>query len=142
MKYYHFLALALTFSFLSCDKESIVNEDDLPADAAVFISTHYPTGEITRVIKERDDTKVTYDVYLSNGTRLEFSRSGTLKKIEGTERIPDSALPLLVVQYVTNNYPAAYIRGWDKDDATSEALLSNGLELVFDKHGNFLRVDD
>lgn len=142
MKYYHLLALALTLVFTSCDKEKIVNEDDLPADASSFIATHYPSQSITRVIKDRDDTKVTYDVYLNNGTKLEFTRSGTLKEIEGSERIPDSILPALVLQYVQDNYPTAFIRGWEKDDATNEARLSNGVELVFDKHGNFLRVDD
>ncbi|MCR6719744.1 MAG: PepSY-like domain-containing protein [Chitinophagaceae bacterium] len=142
MKYYHLLALALTLAFTSCDKEKIVNEGDLPADASSFIATHYPDQTITRVIKDRDNTKITFDVYLNNGTKLEFSRSGNLKEIEGSEPIPNSVFPPLVLQYVQENYPAAFIRGWEKDDATSEARLSNGIELVFDKHGNFLRIDD
>lgn len=142
MAYYRLLALALAFVFTSCDKEDIVNTDDLPGDATSFVSTHYPDQQILRVIKERDDLKVTYYVYLDNGTKLEFTKSGELKEIEGSERIPDSILPALVLDYVNDNYPGAFIRCWDPEGSTHEARLSNGLELVFDKYGNFLRIED
>lgn len=142
MKSFRFFALALSLFLFSCDKESIVSVDDLPADASVFVSTHFPDAEILRVIKERDDMKNSYYVYLDDGTKIEFTRSGKLKEIESHGPLPETIFPALVLDYVHTNYPGAYIRKWDVEGATHEARLSNGLELVFDEYGNFLRVDD
>lgn len=142
MKYLHVLAMAVTMFFVACDKESTASENDLPAAAKTFISTHYGSQEVTRVIKDRDNGKVSWDVFLNNGTKLEFNKDGDLDEIEGTERIPDSVLPASVLQYVDQNYPGTFVRSWDVDDNHNEARLSNGIELIFDKDGNFVRVDD
>ncbi|MFN4316112.1 MAG: PepSY-like domain-containing protein [Chitinophagaceae bacterium] len=142
MNYLRLLALALTVALVSCNKESIVSEDDLPADAAAFVSTHFPSQEIIRVIKERDDLKNSYYVYLDDGTKIEFTRSGKLKEIESHGPLPESIFPVKVLDYVAANYPGTYIRKWDVEGSTHEARLSNDLELVFDELGNFLRVED
>lgn len=125
---------------VACDKEKVVQSDDLPANASGFISTHFAGKQILQVVKELDNLKTYYHVYLSNGTKLDFSRQGNIKEIEGTEAIPDTVIPVLILNYVDTNYPAAFIRGWELDDATQEIKLSTNLELEFDKNGNFLRV--
>ena len=125
---------------VACDKEKVVHNDDLPANASGFITTHYSGKEILQVVKELDNLKTYYHVYLNNGTKLDFSRQGNIKKVEGTEEIPDTVIPLLVLNYVDTNYPAAFIRGWDLDDTNQEIKLSTDVELEFDKNGNFLRV--
>lgn len=125
---------------VACDKEKVVHSDDLPANANGFITTHYSGKQILQVVKELDDLKTYYHVYLNNGTKLDFSRQGNIKKVEGTEEIPDTVIPLLILNYVDTNYPAAFIRGWDLDDTKQEIKLSTDIELEFDKNGNFLRV--
>lgn len=126
---------------VACDKEKVVQNDDLPANASGFISTHYAGKEILQVVKELDNLKTYYHVYLNNGTKLEFSRQGNIKEIEGTEAIPDSVIPALILNYVDTNYPTEFIRGWNIEDATQDIKLSGGLKLEFDKNGNFLRID-
>ena len=125
---------------VACDKEKVVYSDDLPANARGFITTHYSGKQILQVVKELDNLKTYYHVYLNNGTKLDFSRQGNIKKVEGTEEIPDTVIPLLILNYVDTNYPAAFIRGWDLDDTKQEIKLSTDIELEFDKNGNFLRV--
>ncbi len=125
---------------VACDKEKVVQSDDLPANASGYISTHYAGKQILQVVKELDNLKTYYHAYLNNGTKLDFSRQGNIKEIEGTEAIPDTVIPVLILNYVGTNYPAAFIRGWDIDDATQEIKLSTDTELEFDKNGNFLRV--
>ena len=125
---------------VACDKEKVVQPDDLPANASGFITTHYSGKQILQVVRELDNLKTYYHVYLNNGTKLDFSRLGDIKKVEGTEEIPDTVIPLLILNYVDTNYPAAFIRGWDIDDTSQEIKLSTDLELEFDKNGNFLRV--
>ena len=125
---------------VACDKEKVVQSDDLPANASGYVSTHYAGKQILQVIKELDNLKTYYHVYLDNGTKLDFTRQGNIKKIEGTDAIPDTVIPVLILNYVGTNYPAAFIRGWDIEDATQEIKLSTDTELEFDKNGNFLRV--
>ncbi len=129
------------FFLLSCDKEKVVQEDDLPANASGFVTTHYAGKEILQVVKELDNLKTYYHVYLNNGSKLDFSRQGNIKKIEGTEQIPDTVIPALILDYVHNNYPATFIRGWETDDSGQDIKLSNDVKLEFDRNGNFLRVD-
>ena len=128
------------FLLVSCDKEKVVQTDDLPANASGFVSTHYAGKQILQVVKELDNLKTYYHVYLNNGTKLDFSRKGDIKKVEGTDPVPNTVIPALILNYVSTNYAAAFIRGWELDDTRQEVKLSSDVELEFDKNGNFLRV--
>lgn len=128
-------------AFAACDKESIVSADGLPKDAQLFITQHFPDQEILQVVKERDDLKTTYDVYLSDGFDLDFDKKGKILSVEGTSKLPDSVVPAKILAYVEANYPDDFIRDWELDDRGQEITLSNGMDLKFDKNGNFLRID-
>ncbi len=125
----------------ACDKESIISADGLPKEAQQYITQHFPGHEILQVVKERDDLKTTFDVYLSEGYKLEFNKSGKVLGVEGNNRLPDSVVPAKILTYVNDNYPEHFIIDWELDDRGQEVKLSNGLELKFDGDGNFLRLD-
>jgi hypothetical protein len=141
MKKIFLLMTLAAFLLVSCDKEKVVQQDDLPANASGFVTTHYAGKQILQVVKELDNLKTYYHVYLDNGTKLDFSRQGTIKKIDGTEQVPDTVIPALILTYVHTNYPAAFIRGWEVDDTSQNVKLSTDVKLEFDRNGNFLRVD-
>lgn len=128
------------FLLVACDKEKVVQEDDLPATARGFVTTHYPGKKVLQVVKELDNLKTYFHVYLDNGTRLDFSRQGSIRQIEGTDPIPATIIPALILSYVETNYAGKFIRAWELEDAIQEIKLSSGEELEFDKNGNFLRV--
>jgi hypothetical protein len=137
-----FLLMTLSaFLLVACDKEKVVQSTDLPPNASGFVSTHYSGNQILQVVKEMDNLKTYFHVYLDNGTKLDFSRLGDLKKIEGMDPIPDTVIPTIILNYVNTNYPDDFIRGWEIDDATQDTKLSTGVNLQFDKNGNFLRID-
>lgn len=127
--------------FAACDKESIVAADGLPKDAQAYINQHFPDHEILQVVKERDDLKTSFDVFLSGGYKLEFNKNGKVLGIEGNNKLPDSVIPAKILAYVNDNYAAHFIIDWELDDRGQEVKLSNRLELKFDKNDNFLRVD-
>ena len=126
---------------VACDKEQVVQSDHLPANAIGFVAAHYDGRQILQVVKELDNLKTYFHVYLDNGSKLDFSRQGDIKKIEGVEEIPDTVMPLLILEYVDMLYPNDFIRGWQLEGATQDIKLSTGLKLEFDKNGNFLRID-
>jgi hypothetical protein len=125
----------------SCDKEEAILMDELPANALGFVEAHYDGKKILHVIKELDNLKTYYHVYLDNGTKLDFNRQGTIKKIEGVEKIPDTVIPQLILDYVQTNYSGEFIHGWEVSDATQDVKLSNEIDLEFDRNGNFLRIN-
>lgn len=136
------ILLSFAFIFASCEKEKVVSENDIPANSKNYITTHFPDQKITQAIKEIDDLRTTYIVYLDNSVKLEFNKSGEVRKIEGNSELPDSVIPSQILTYVETNYPSEYIKKWELDDNRQEVKLSNGLDLEFDKNGNFLRIDD
>jgi hypothetical protein len=140
MKKFLLMTLA-ALMLVACDKEQAVLADDLPANAIGFVEAHYDGKKIMYVIKELDNLKTYYHVYLDNGTKLDFSRQGVVKKIEGTEAIPDTVIPQLILDYVDVNYPNEFIRGWEIRNASQNIQLSGDVELEFDTNGNFLRVN-
>lgn len=139
MKKMFLLMILSAFLLVACDKEKVIQTNDLPAIATGFIATHYPDKQILQTVKELDNLKTYYHVYLNNGTKLYFTRLGNIKKIEGTEAIPDTIIPALILNYIKSNYPAAFIREYEIDDATQEIKLSTAINLEFDNNGNFLR---
>lgn len=134
------LGLLILF-FTACDKERVIAEDGLPKDVSTYVQTHFPEHEIIQIVKDRDGLSVSYDVILRGGYKLEFDRKGRIKGVEGTAKLPDSVIPEPIVAYVTANYPEHYIIDWELDDKGQEVKLVNGLELKFDKNGNFLKLD-
>ena len=136
-----FLLMTLSALLLvACDKEKVVQSDDLPANASSFVATHYTGKQILQVVKELDNLKTYYHVYLNNGSKLDFSRQGNINKIEGTEEIPATIIPVLIQNYTDTHYASDFIRGYEIKDATQDIKLSNNLDLEFDKNGNFLRI--
>ena len=126
---------------VACDKEEVVQSEELPADASGFIAAHYDGRQILQVVRELDNLKTYFHVYLDNGTKLDFSRKGEIIKIEGVEAIPNTVIPMLILDYVDTHYPNDFIRGWQIEGATQEIKLSTDIKLEFDKNGNFLRID-
>lgn len=141
--------LALFLAFLlfvatACDKEKVVDEADLPVNAKDYIEAHFPSARISQVVRDRDDLETSYDVILDNQVKLEFDKKGEVYSIESrrTEKLPDTVIPLKVLEYVQKNYPDAFITDWEKDRTDQEIRLSNNKELVFNLAGTFLRIDD
>ena len=129
------------FIFSACEEERVVPDSDLPSEAQTFITTHFPGETISEVIRDRDDFKVDYEVFLSNGVALEFSKKGQCKSIQSGTELPDSVIPQVILDYVRTNYSGEYIVQWEKEDNGQEVEISNGLELKFDSNGNFKRID-
>jgi Protein of unknown function (DUF2874). len=56
--------------------------------------------------------------------------------------VPTGFLPTAMANYVATNFPGVNIIEVNKERSKFEVELNNGVELVFDKNGNFLRYDN
>lgn len=129
------------FTFASCDKETVVQDNDLPKEISMFITTHFPSNKIIQSIKDRDGLELTYDILLDGNIKLEFNSKKQIIDIESRDKLPNSVIPAKIIDYVSANYPDHFITGWELDNKHQQVKLNNGLELEFSMSGDFLRID-
>lgn len=127
-----------------CEKDDThISLTALPQTSQQFIDTHFGDLTISRVVKDFDDLSYDYDVYFTNGTKIEFSRNGEWKDIDcHGSKVPDSVVPTKILEYTKSNYPANVIVQLSLDGRYIDVELDNDLDLEFNKDGDFVRIDD
>ncbi|MCC6600249.1 MAG: PepSY-like domain-containing protein [Crocinitomicaceae bacterium] len=137
------LIVVLSLVFISgCDKETILPEQDVPIEIKNYISTHFPDCNITKTIKEKGEKEEMYEVTLSCGVKLEFNKAKSIIDIDGTSKLPDSVIPVEILNYVNFHYPGNHVVGWEIQSNNQEIQLNNGFVLIFTMSGDFLRVEN
>ena len=134
------LSVAAMTAFVSCDDKP-VSADKLPQKAKTFLSTYFPEIEILSVIKDNDG----YDVDLLDGTGIDFRKNGEWKKVDCEGRpVPEGFFPANISTFVAERYPLAYIEDIEFEHNRYKVGLNIpiDIDLVFDKNGNFITVDD
>lgn len=84
-----------------------------------------------------------YEVVLTDGTEITFDRNGNWDNIEtaNTSSVPRAFVPQAISDYVAKNQPGARIVGLDRERSGYEVELSNGVDIKFDRQGQFQRYD-
>lgn len=137
-------ALMSSVLFFSCakDKKTAIAFEQLPVAAQTFLNTHFSDLTPQSIIKEEDGREVEYDVRYTDFTEVNFNKNGDWEKVERKGvAVPDAIIPAAILAYVNANYPAGFIVEIDKDRNGYEVKLNGGLDLEFDRNGNFKRID-
>ena len=142
-KYFSILLMALCCMFMACSKdakEKVLAYDLLPEPAKQLISMYFNPENVILVTLEEGE----YEVKFNDGCSLEFSKSGELRNVDcQTNEVPSGLIPLPVQQYVSENFPNAFITEWGKEGKKYyKAELNTGIELIFNKSYEFVRLDD
>jgi len=85
-----------------------------------------------------------YEVILTDGTEIVFDRSGNWKEIEvaKNKKVPSYFVPKAITEYIKKYNEGKRIIGIEKKRNGYNIELENGIELQFDRAGNFVRYDD
>ena len=136
------LAIATLVGLQSCEKEDVmIPATELPEEVISFLDTHFSGIEIRSVIKDYDNSTYEFEVYLSNGTRIELSRRGEWRNVENhLAGVPHSVIPNKILTYVAENYPDQMIIGIERDRQI-DVELNGGVGLVFSLNEDFVRFD-
>ena len=136
------LAIATLVGLQSCEKEDVmIPAAELPEEVISFLDTHFSGIEVRSVIKDYDNSTYEFEVYLSNGTRIELSRRGEWRNVENhLAGVPHSVIPNKILTYVAENYPDQMIIGIERDRQI-DVELKGGVELVFSLSEEFVRFD-
>lgn len=122
-------------------------EERLPSEALTFVNSNYPESRIVNV----DLELLGYEVYLDNGTIIEFDFDGSIDVEDEDEENYDQdsedivvaydTVPEFVSSYIETNYPNQTVILVEQDDDGYDVYLSNGLEIEFDFDGS-IDVED
>lgn len=126
---------------VSCDKEAELSPSDIPAEIVAYLEMHFPHYAIIRAVEDVDGRSKSYEITLEGGFKLEFNRKMEIIEIEGKSKLPDSVIPVKILEYVKEHYPDQYIIEWELEGPNQKVELDNKLELIFTMEGQFLRRD-
>lgn len=117
------------------------NVSELPSKAQTFLKQNFKKG-VNHIKVDKKSRSAEYDVILNDGTEIEFDESGSWKSVEcGVNAVPSSIIPKAISTYVSKNYKGQKIVEIEVERRGYEVKLGNGMDLKFDRAGNFIRVD-
>lgn len=134
----------LTTSMGANAQDKLIDLGQLPKQAQNFIKT-YSSKLSVAYVKLEDElfSKKSYEVKMNDGSEFEFDKNGEWKEIDmKRKRIPLSLIPQAIKEYVEKSFPKNNIVKLSRSSSKYEIELSNGLDLVFNSKGKFLRIDD
>lgn len=116
----------------------------LPAPIQSFVQQYFPGQTITFAQKDLELTGWKYEIFLADGTHIDFDTDDMWDKIECplANPIPTAIIPPPVATTIQANYPDAMITKIDKERNGYEVDLANGLELKFNNQGAIVDMDD
>ena len=115
----------------------------VPEAINTFVQQYFPGATIAGVQVDNEYGGQEYDIYLSDGTQIDFDRNNQWDNVEcRASAVPAALVPQAIANYVKSKFPSIAIVKIDKDMQGYDIELSNGLDLEFDQAGNFMRMDD
>ena len=124
------------------DPAAAPTAQSLPGPITAFIKQHFPNTSIVGVEPDYDNGGLEYDVYLSDGTQIDFDANHQWDQVESMRGVPAFFIPKAIASYVRGSYQNMVITKINKEYHGYEIELSNGLDLNFDRSGRFLGIDD
>lgn len=120
-----------------------VSTSSLPIAITAYINANYSGQAITKA--EKYLTK--FEITLADLTKLEFSLFGVFIEVSGSgkggNKVSDdqlAALPQVILDYISKNYPGVTIVKAEKSANKYEVKLSNRVRLDFSLTGQLFRV--
>ncbi|WP_314244075.1 PepSY-like domain-containing protein [Empedobacter tilapiae] len=135
--------IMVSFALVSFAQDQPIKYNQLPKTGQQFINKHFGAKQVGSVMLDDDYFSKEYKVYLVNGTKVEFDGNGSWKEVDGNRNtIPTGFVSTKVLNYVKKSFPNTTITKIERDRNEIEIKLNNGLELKFDKNGNFKKIDN
>ncbi|MBW5394224.1 PepSY-like domain-containing protein [Brachyspira hampsonii] len=111
-----------------------VQLSSIPQNAQNFIKQHFANVKVTFIERDWDDI----EVYLENGTQIDFFPNGDWKEVKCYGNMPSTILPANVMNTIKRTYPNAQIIKIEKQFTIFEIKLNNMMELYIDNNGQLL----
>lgn len=120
-----------------------VDYGQLPARAKEFVTTYFANAKAAGVTQDKEGGSTIYDLYFTDGSRVEFDRRGEWREVDCVRRaIPAGIIPSKIADFFKNNHNGNFAVRIERDKKGYELKLDNGLEVKFDSKYAFTGYDD
>ncbi|MET3537984.1 PepSY-like domain-containing protein [Chryseobacterium limigenitum] len=125
-------------------QDRAISTSQLPKTAKNFLAANFKGVTTSSVIEDSEIFGVDeYKVRLTNGMKVDFDSKGNWKEVDGEhQKVPYGFIPATIRNYVAKSFPNTHIIKIERKSWSYKAELSNGIDLEFDRNGNFKRIDD
>lgn len=135
---YIIMLWCLTMLLAACDDTKI------PARSKAFIDQFFPESSVVIVEMEEDgDGLEEYEVWLNDGTKIDFDLQGEWKVVARKKTgVPLSLIPQQIKYFVKTKYPNNVITKFSRKDYGYKLELSDDMDLRFNKQYQFMEEVD
>ncbi len=120
-----------------------ISASQLPARARQTLSANFPNLKISLAKMEKDMFSLSYDVILTDGTKVEFNKQGEWTSVECCKQsVPAQFVPAQIAALVKRRYGNKRICEIERDKNGYDVRLHDGLELKFNKKMQLVDIDD
>lgn len=137
-----FFAMLLVVFSVSCSSED--KEFDnvvLPIPAQLFVKQYFADATYSRVEKEKDDGFWEYEVWLSDGSQVEFNEKGEWTSVECKySEIPVGIIPTVIAEDIAKRHPDLKPYKIEKEVGGYEIDIP-GYDLYYSNNGIFIRAE-
>lgn len=139
IKFFLAAIMCILVSNVAMADDTPIPVEQLPAAAKTFVQTNFQGKRI--IYAEKDWNS--YECRLDDGTKIEFNRKGTWKKVDcHMVAVPAAIIPAPIQQYVETSFPGNIITKIDKERYGYDIELSNDIDLKFNYQGMIIGMDD
>ena len=131
---------AFTLSACARGKQPVAFQN-LPEMVKSAVLKNYSDSLVQYITWEKSIGKDEYEFLLQDGTKLEYYENGQLHKIKCINGIPDVLVPEPILRYVRGTFPNAVITEFKSESWSQKVELNNEMDLIFNRRGDFLRID-
>lgn len=140
------MVIMAAFAFFSCESSNpkLVEFSQLPSKAQTTIKSHFSDRVISTIFYDNELFDKDYEVRFEDGSKIDFDKDGDWINIEMKNNggVPKGVIPSAINAYVSSKHSNNYVVDIDKECREYNVELNNGIDIVFDKNGNFKRYDD
>jgi len=125
-------------------QDKVITFAQLPKKAQNFVTTYYAADQVV-LVKEESEllSGKSYDVKLRDGVKLEFDAKGEWTEVDAElKAVPVKIVPASILEYVKKSFPNNEIVQISRSSRKYSVELTNGIDLEFNKKGQFVRIDD
>ncbi|WP_164122364.1 PepSY-like domain-containing protein [Sphingobacterium sp. xlx-130] len=125
-------------------QDKVITFAQLPKKAQNFVTTYYDADQVV-LVKEESEllSGKSYDVKLRDGVKLEFDAKGEWTEVDAElKAVPVKIVPASILEYVKKSFPNNEIVQISRSSRKYGVELTNGIDLEFNKKGQFVRIDD
>ncbi len=138
------LAAAAAIGLTAAARGNYAHDASVLPEAARTVIANNCKAKVSLVKIEKNLGRIDeYEVILTDGTEITFDRNGNWENVETAKnkQVPDGFLPKSIKTYVSKNHSGTKIVGIEKERNGYEVELSNGIDMKFNKNGEFIRYD-